>query len=348
MYTMRENYEAFLAHEETEWVPDFFTDIKTAGSDHELWENGDPAKDNYDEFGTKWVKVESAMGQGTPDANIIPLDDVCDWEDKVHFPDLDAIDWEAYRDQELAGYDRDAQVLEYHTWNSIFLRFSHLLGFEEALCAFYEEPEATHALLEAITDYKIRLVGYIDKYFKPDAICHYDDTATAKSLFMGPDVYREFIKPCHKRLNDAIRSYGIIPETHVCGYCTDIIPDMIDEGSAAWQSAQPCNDIAAIIEQYGDRISVVGGYDSQGAPGQPDATPAIVDAEVKRCMEEYGRFGHSFACWAIVLGSMSDPHIQECLGAGIQAMTKYGHEIPAQLRAEGKLPPLPEKPAHEA
>ncbi len=339
-YNKRENYEALLAHEPVEWIPDQVMDVKIAGGRAETWENGPLDHDGYDGFGNRWVSTVTSGGAVTPDSKVIPLDDVCDWEDKVHFPDLDAIDWEEYAAQQLAGYDRAERILEYHTWDSIFLRFTHLLSFEEGLCAFYEEPEASMALCNAITDYKIRLVGYIDKYFKPDVIIHYDDTATSKSLFMSPETYRTFIKPCHKRLNDAIRSYGILPGTHVCGYCTDIIPDMIDEGSVTWQSAQPSNDIAHIIEEYGDRISVVGGYDTQGAPGLASATVDEVIAETTRCMEEYGKYGHSFAIFPLIVGPAGDEHITELYKNIHETAVKLGREIPATLRAEGKLPAI--------
>ena len=188
------------------------------------------------------------------------------------------------------------------------MRFTHLLGFEEGLCAFIEEPEASKALCEAIADYKIRLLERVATYFKPDAYVHYDDVATDRSLFMDPSVYREFIKPAHTRMNEAAIALGMVPEIHVCGYCSDIIPDIIEEGSAAWQSAQPMNDIAGIIEQYGDKLAVIGGYDSNGAPGAPNLTDETIIAEVDRCFDEYGKYGRSFSLFGLPgLGSFADP-----------------------------------------
>ena len=310
----RENYAALINHQPTEGVPDAMACMAMLGGNFETWENG-PFEGGLDGFGNNWIPTESAGGQPALDPNTIPLDDVCDWEDKVRFPDLDAIDWESYAAGLLANVDRENQFVEYHTWNSVFLRFTHLLGFEDGLCAFLEEPDASKALCDAIADYKISLLERVAKYIKPDAYVHYDDVATDRSLFMSADVYREFIKPAHTRMNDAARALNIIPEIHICGCCEEIIPDIIEEGSVAWQSAQPMNDIPGIIEKYGDRLAVIGGYDSNGAPGANDVSDETIIAEIDRCIDEYGKYGHSFAVFGLPgLGSFADPNYMRKFG----------------------------------
>lgn len=313
----RENYLALLNHEKTEWVPNIFTDVVMCGGQFETFENG-PMAGGLDGFGCNWIPTASAGGQPALDPTIKIVDDILNWEDNVVFPDLDAFDWQALADQQLADPDRSNKVVEYHTWNSIFLRFAHLLGFEDALCAMYEEPEASADLMDAICDYKIRLIERVDKYFKPDAFINYDDVATERSLFMAPDIYRNLIKPRHKRMNDAAIAYGMMPQQHCCGYCTEIIPDFIDEGSVAWQAAQPTNDIANIIETYGDKISVIGGYDTQGRPGLPGVTNEEIIEEVNRCMREYGKFGRAYGFFGFFLGSFEDPEIMAKMGVMIQ------------------------------
>ena len=324
--TPRENYEAYQRHEPVEWIPTFAIDFTILGSQREWWENG-PLTGGYDGFGNNWIPTDSAAGQPALDPTIIPLDDVCDWEDKVKFPDLDAIDWEKFAEQELALADRENRVIEYHTWNSVFLRLGHLLGFEEALCAFHEEPEATKALCMAIADYKVALLERVAKWIKPDAYVHYDDFATEKNLFISPEVYREFIKPAHIRMNEAAIGLGITPEIHICGCCEDVIEDVIEEGSVVWQSAQPTNDICGIIEKYGDKLSVLGGYDTQGRPGHDDATDEEIAAEVHRCLDEYGKYGHSYGFMGFRLGDMRDPRI---LGGAYQ----YAKELAAQRNTQ--------------
>lgn len=326
MLTPKENFLlATVEHKIPEWIPNEFTDVIMAGGAFETFENG-PFGGGLDGFGVTWHGTRSAGGQPVP-AGKPPLDDITAWEDVVTFPDLDAYDWEGQAAMQLVGQDRSQKVVEYGCWNAPFLRLTHLLGFENALCAMMEEPEASEALLTAITDYKIRLVERVAEYFKPDIITQFDDVATERGLFMSPKTYRALIKPQHKRFNDAVKAHGIIPFNHTCGRCEEIIADYIDEGAYAWSAAQPMNDIVAIQEKYGDKIAVIGGYNTNGRPGLEAATNEEIDAEVKRVIETYGPRG-SFAFMGFRLMASDDPMaIFTGLAPINAAVEKYGRNF---------------------
>ncbi len=305
MLSPRDNYFAAVNHEKPDYVPDIMQDAIMVGGAFETFENG-PLGGGYDGFGLKWLCTQSANGQAVPDPTCHPVPEIEDWKKYLKIPNLAEFDWEGLAKMQLGGQDRNQKIVIYGSWNSVFLRFSHLLGFENALMAMYEEPEATADMMTAITDYKCELVDYIYKYFKPDMITNYDDVATERAPFMSPDVYRELIKPQHKRFNDAVKSYGILPVQHCCGKCESLIGDFIDEGSVAWEAAQPINDIVRIQKEYGDRILVVGGYDTNGKPGNPNVTEEEIEAEVKRCFETYAA-GGSYAMQAFLLSDDPDP-----------------------------------------
>lgn len=304
MLSPRDNYLAMLNHESYDYMPDLCLDAAMAGGAFETWENG-PLGGGYDDFGLNWFCTKSANGQAVPDPTCHPVPDIEDWKKYLKLPDLTKIDWEEYAKSQLAMATPD-KVLIYGTWNSVFLRFSHLLGFEEALMAMYEEPEACYDMMSAITDYKCQLVECVAKYLKPDVITNYDDVCTERGPFMSPSVYRELIKPHHKRFNDCIRSFGILPSQHCCGFAEELIPDFIDEGAVSWEAAQPTNDLVKILENYGDKICVVGGYDTNGRPGQMDVTDEEIQAEVDRIMREYAPH-RSFAPMGFLLSDDPDP-----------------------------------------
>lgn len=328
MLTPKENYlTALVEHKIPEWVPNLFNDVIMAGGGIESFENGPPGG-GLDGFGVSWHGTRSAAGQPVPFGKPV-LDDITRWEDVVKFPNLDEYDWEGKAAAQLSmpGADRSQKAVEYGIWNAQFLRLTHLMGFENALVAMIEEPEAVEALLSAITDYKIRLVERVVKYYKPDIITSYDDTATERGLFMSPATYRTLIKPQHKRLNDAIKALGAIPFMHTCGKCEAIIPDFIDEGAYAWSAAQPMNDIAGILQKYGDKIGVAGGYNSNGRPGMYNATAEEIEAEVKRCMETYGPYG-SYAFMGFRMVASEDPMaFMEAIAPISAAYEKYGRNF---------------------
>lgn len=227
---MRESV-AVAEHKKPEWIPNCLTDVVLAGGTLESFENG-PLGGGADGFGVVWHATSSAGGQPVPAPGKYVLEDICDWEDIVKFPDLDAYDWKGQAEAQLCNADRKNQVVEYMSWNAQFLRLTHLMGFENALVSMAIEPEACLAFFDAVTDYKIKIVERVAEYFKPDFFTNFDDVATERGLFMSPTAYRELIKPGHKRLNEAIRAHGIYPIMHCCGLCESIIPDFIDEGAA--------------------------------------------------------------------------------------------------------------------
>ena len=120
---------------------------------------------------------------------------------------------------------------------------------------------------------------------------------------MSPAAYRELIKPQHKRIAARARELGMVPILHCCGHAEALIEDFMEEGFAAWASVQPCNDIAGLLDRYGNRFCLAGGYDTNGAPGQT-ADPAVIQAEVERCFRDYGeKPGYIFAGFILTMAS---------------------------------------------
>lgn len=287
----RENLLALLNHEPHDHVPNFGMDCAWAGCDKETFENGS-ADNPYDGFGVKWESTASALGAGTPDGSHIVLDDVCDWEDKVTFPDLDAYDWAAAAEEQLAGFDPVNQILEYACYNGPFLRLMHLMGFQEGLLSMLEEPEATEALLTAITDYRIRSLDYIQEYFHPDTVMMLDDFATKLNMFISVDTYDELIKPQHTRFFAAVKERGMIPNMHVCGKPELVVPGFVDEGIAAWEICQPENDLVGLAEQVGDRLAFIGGFDMQGPLITQGCTEEELRQNVRDTIDAYAPAGN--------------------------------------------------------
>lgn len=294
----RENMLAILRHEPHDHVGNFKTDMCQCGGSLETFENG-PKGGGTDGFGVNWLPTESAMGQGVPFGEPI-LKNVCDWEDIVVFPDLDTYDWQGQAEKQLSRFDPENQIIEYGMWNGPFLRMAHLLGFENCLCAMYEEPEACEALLNAIVDYKIRLAERVVEYFHPDSICTYDDVATERATFMSPAVYRDLIKPVHTRFNEAVLDMGVIPNTHICGKCEAIVPDLVDEKSAAWEICQPENDLLELQRMVGDKLAFIGGFDMKGEMAYRDPSEDELRESVRKTIDLYAPAGN-FALMGMIM-----------------------------------------------
>lgn len=306
----RENYLRAVNHQPSEFVPTFFTSTYSVGfgAKNGPWFEKGPDGGGMDGFGVCWVTPASGGGAPIPKPDEFLLDDITEWREVVKFPDLNSFDWETEAEKELKGCDRAQVVVDYGCGNGIFERLGALMGFENALYSLLAEPDDCYEFFSAVTDYKIKIAKMAAKYYKADAFTNYDDIASEQNTFMSPNTYRELIKPHHKRLNDAVRELGMIPIYHCCGKAEALIEDFIDTGAQAWTSVQPCNDIEALLKNYGNQITIIGGFNSNGRPGMPDASEDEVRFEVRRCIDTYGKYNSYVLFGAKIVNSL-DPQV---------------------------------------
>lgn len=298
--TDRENYLAVMRHEKPDSIPIYTKPARHSVGFLDEFEKG-PAGGGLDGFGMPWIVNE--MGP-VPDERVHLIKDITRWREQVRFPDLDAIDWAAKAEKDSAGFDPENQVFEYGMGNGPFERLLDLMGYQELIYALLDEPEACHDFFDAYVEYRIKHINLVAKYYKyVDFITIYDDVAYQHGPFLTMEVYREFIKPAHTRINDAIKACGIIPINHCCGKAEQLIEDFIDEGAAAWTSLQPMNDIVSLQKKYGDKMVFIGGYDGNGRPGLIGTPEEERIAEIRRAIDTYAPHGSFILGNMIVSGS---------------------------------------------
>lgn len=308
MLSPKDNYTKTLLHDGAEYMPIRLVDGVSCGFMDAI-ERG-PIGGGYDAFGVRWVPVAAGGGQPIPAPGEFILDDVTNWKKSITIPDVNSVDWASKYENDMARFNinRDTHYLEYGCGNGVFERLAAFMGFEGALIAIATEPEAVNELFTVITDYKIKYAEKVAKYYNPESFTNFDDVASEVNLFMSPDSYRMLIKPHHKRLYDACWDLGMIPIQHTCGKAESIVEDIMEAGAAAWSSVQPTNDIAGILDMYGDRFCIEGGYNTNGAPGYESSPVKTIEDEVERCFRDYGnKKGYIFS--GVLVRNSLDPTV---------------------------------------
>ena len=284
MITLRENMLRVYRHQEPEYTP-LFSDFDSAmlGGMDFVNERPDIPGENKDWFGQSWTWEEKTHAANpTPGKPL--LTDITKWKEVIHFPDLDALDWEAHAAKDTAKWDRENRLSRVTIGFGLWERLFSIMPFEDALCALLEEPEACYEFFGAMADHKIRLHDLVIKHYQPDVLVMHDDYGDGRSLFMPPETWRQLIKPHLKRVVDAVQSKGVIYEHHNCGCFAPIIDDMIELGIGATNLVHPVNNIAWLKENYGDKMTLVGGFDAQKYCA-PDATEEAILADMKKTFE---------------------------------------------------------------
>lgn len=302
--TPRENALIAYRHGTPEWIPCFYTDFGLVQACPEM-ERYCGFGTGTDGFGVSWTYVPEACAcMVTPNSKPL-LEDVADWEEVVHFPDLEAIDWEAQAQMDMhtnfGAFVAGAGLIPYENGgtatdgdklgicmviNGPFERLHALMGMENALMALAEDPESCYAFFGAMADWKIRYFKKIAQYYPVDVINAHDDFGANDRMFMSPDTWRKLCKPHLKRIVDAVHEMGLIYQHHSCGYIEPIFGDLVEVGVDAIDTLQACNThVGELKAKYGKQITFCGGFDTNGVLDVPGVTPEQIQAEYRRVID---------------------------------------------------------------
>ena len=210
-----------------------------------------------DWFGCTWTAQpgNGALAGATPTPGTEPLEDIADFASCVPTAEqVRAFDWAKFVNHQLEGVDRAKQVVEFRSLSGFFERMHFLVGFENALCAFYEDPDAVHDFFAAMLEYKKTVAECAKEYANADIIIFDDDYGTAQSTFISPEMWREFLMPYWKELTAHVHALGMKAELHSCGYITPLVGDFVECGFDILQPLQTHNDLKYIKENYGDKL----------------------------------------------------------------------------------------------
>lgn len=291
--TEKENYLAVLRGEQPEWVPNFSEACSLLMPSFSIGHM--MTEEKIDFYGVAWVLDDYGP---MPAPNRKLMTDISEWKSWVKFPDLDAIDWEKMAAEDLKNFDPNKAVnyMSGGLGGVIFIPLMNMMGFENGLCAIFEEPETVAEFFDYAITFHEESIRRVVKYYKPDVIMLGDDVATAQNMMISAETYRTLLKPFYKRICDLIKSYGLPVEFHVCGKCEAIIEDLVEIGVNVWQPAQPLNDLKAIKKKYGNKLILNGTWFTQGAGGTPGASEETVRMSVRESIDAYAR-GGGFVFW---------------------------------------------------
>lgn len=282
--TARENIRRMMEGRNHAWIPQTgwaFCDVRNFRprqipdnhATHLVFDGGEFIEYDSDTkrgwFGLDWVFVPVAGGATVKPGNPL-IDDMNDWQDKLEWPDLDAIDWEGMGKLN-AEFLNTTQFRQLALLDGFWERLISLMDVAGAAMALIDEDQqdAVHAFFDKYADFLIDYIRRVKAVCPIDGVLIHDDWGTQNGPFFSLDTAMEMLVPYLKRVVDYIHSEGMYYEQHSCGNCTKLVPAYIAAG-VDWWNPQPMNDLDAILDMVeGTRLHIA----------MPDACPPDADPE---------------------------------------------------------------------
>jgi hypothetical protein len=222
-------------------------------------------------------------GHSIPQFHEFPVKDLADFE-KLAEERLDAstpgrypADW----DQQVARWrTRDHILVVGNVAASFFGWPRSLMGVENLLVAYYDQPELIHAINRQHLGFVKGLYEKALQEVEFDFAFIWEDMAFKNGPLISPALFREFMLPYYLELMDYFRSFGIdlfIVDSD--GNVDKLLPCFVEggiNGVLPFEVAAGM-DVRAVREAFPD-LRLLGGVDKRALAAGPEA----IDAELER------------------------------------------------------------------
>ena len=192
-------------------------------------------------------------------------------DDPARFGD----DWDDWCRQQASG---DVAVMVGTFPWGIFGTPRDLVGVEELLLLFYDDPEWVHDMMDHLTDMWVAIYERVARDVRIDWIHIWEDMAGKQGSLISPDMFREFMTPNYRKIRAFADAHDIpIISVDSDGDCTDMIPWFAEGGVNVlypFERAAGC-DLEALRDAYPE-MGMMGGFDKRAIARGPDA----IDAEI--------------------------------------------------------------------
>lgn len=191
-----------------------------------------------------------------------------------------------------------------------------LVGMENMMVAFQEEPEFAREVLHRIMNFQM---GIAKHYLNVgvEIVLFGDDLGTQMGPLVSPWIVEEFFMPEYRRLIELYKKHNVIISFHSCGKIEWAIPFFQDLGIDLLNPVQAsANDLDKVRELTDGRIALQGGVSTKTIMEGP---PERIVAEVRCRIWQLGRNGGYF-CGP----DQGLPFPPEHIAALNDAIRKYG------------------------
>ena len=162
----------------------------------------------------------------------------------------------------LAGRHDAGDAILWYSYDGFFWFPRVLMGIENHLYSFYDEPELYHKICEDLANYIIGELPKIYAVCKPDFMVISEDMSYNNGPMISEELFNEFLLPYYQKIIPEIKKYGTKVIVDTDGDVSMMIPWLIRAGvdGVLPLERQAGVDLVKLREQYPDFI-FIGGFD---------------------------------------------------------------------------------------
>lgn len=296
------SYDQFCAPPESILRPNARVDWWNAlsrSTPNRMWRQMFPDGDSLDIWGHHYRVVDNPTG-AYEEFGSWPLSQATSTEDLKNHPWPQPDWWDFSRlPQALRELDPAGEYYIRFRIGSVFELAWQLRGMQEFLIDLGVDPAIPHYIMERLTEVHVenlkRALAAAGE--RIDMVYFYDDVATARSLMISPQMWREYVRPCHVRIIEVAKAHGKPVMYHCDGAIAALIPELIDMGVDLLNPIQPDSpgmECDRLKRDFGDRLAFHGGIDI--IKTLPRGTVEDVRAEVRERVQVLGENGGYVMC----------------------------------------------------
>lgn len=294
-----------VEHPETAWFGGFGFDppvIMTSGAVNMMYCPGfvpeilEVKENTVVELNTFGQIVERRRyGDTIPHVVRAPVTCLDDWKsirDEKLDPDNPARFACDYSEQITAWKHTDAPVQVGAYPGGLFGTLRDLMGVEECLYAFYDNPMLVHEIMTDLTDFWLALYEKICRDIQVDIFHIWEDMSGKQGSMISCSMVREFMLPQYRRIRDFCRTHDIpVIQVDTDGNCEELIPVFHEAGVNMMMPFEvtegSSGDIVGLRGKY-PYMAMQGGIDKRALT----EGPAYIDRELSRIYPLIGQTGY--------------------------------------------------------
>ncbi|TES85292.1 hypothetical protein E3J95_04750, partial [Candidatus Aerophobetes bacterium] len=176
---------------------------------------------------------------------------------------------------------------------SFFGLIREFVGLENLCVMYYDNPNLVHQMLEWMEYFEIEIIKRVVKDVELDFAWYWEDMAYKTGSLISPKIFREFMMPHYRRINELLRNHGVnVILVDSDGNTEELIPLWIESGINGQYPLEVTAgmDAVSLRKRYGKDFILIGNIDKRALAKGKKAIKEEVMKKVPFLLAQGGYF----------------------------------------------------------